>query len=1106
MAVAPGDISADGNNAAAPSITGETKAVYRIQAVMGGFYVTNTGDNAPALSITTSDGTQTPVEPEDPVEPEEPKDPVDTDGLLAAYTFADSDVTDLIIEDVSGNGNDAALKGVGAKIANGMLTLPGGAHAVTTSASSPAFVELPGDMFVGQDTLTITIWLKNQTGSGNYAAMSFGTKTANAGGGSGSMPLNYWLLNPANPSGYFKSVWTDSNNSGAPYNTETATSTTKTGSDWAMYTTVITPDRIVGYLNGVEVDGGNNAKSKTTTDFGENLAAYIGRSGYADIFYKGGVYGVKVYNKAMDQNEIWNEYYSDMPSELDADAIVNKAISAVKDSIDLGDVANVTENLVLPAAGENGASIAWTSSNTDVIALDGTVTRDTQNDVDVTLTATITVGNKTEEVVYNVTVKAGSAENLFKEKVAALSLGTSVVKEDIGLPNTVGDNTTITWTSDNAAIAISEKDGAITGVVTRPSQDADNAKVVLTATAVYDDGTATYTETKEFTVIVLADGSAQLMAYTNSSESASLGNSLHLAYSLDGENYEALNSNTGICFANNAGGSKNSSPNGLKNLHIFRKADGTYGLLATNVNTQKYIYVFDSENLVTFTNERKLAVDAAVAGEFKVEQIEEGYKIYWTDGSKQYSAVTADLKTVISQGEDSYTPDVYTAAGKKPEGAVIGNIIDITKAEYQYIMNKLGIVKNTGMKEVSVTAKAGDDLTKVLPAKVTAEYNDGSTTDMNVVWDAADIAKVDLTKSGTYTVSGTVQQTQYANPFIEQRADPCILKGNDGYYYFTASYPMCGNDDGYDKVVLRRAETINGLADAEEITIWDCDDSNSEYRYIWAPEIRLVNDEYYVFYTSSNERSNVWGIRPHVLKCNDADDIMNPESWEAMGTMQAVSGDSQAFNGFSLDMTVFENDDRWYVAWAQTVGFSSILLAEIDPDEPWKCISKSIVISAPEYSWERQVENVNEGPSIIKNNGKIYMAFSASGTGPEYCIGLLSIDETDDMLDEDNWEKQPYPVLTSSDVPGEYGPGHNSFTFDEEGNDIFVYHARGEECYNNQCDWANQGSLYDPCRDARLKRVHWAVDGTPILKMSYEEELASEFKMVTATITVPAED
>ena len=180
-------------------------------------------------------------------------------------------------------------------------------------------------------------------------------------------------------------------------------------------------------------------------------------------------------------------------------------------------------------------------------------------------------------------------------------------------------------------------------------------------------------------------------------------------------------------------------------------------------------------------------------------------------------------------------------------------------------------------------------------------------------------------------------------------------------------------------------------------------------------------------------------------------------------------------------------------------------MAEIDPKEPWKCISQSVRLSYPEYSWERVQENVNEGPSVLKKNGKIYVAYSASGTGSEYTMGLLSADENADLLDVNVWTKQAYPALTSADVPGEYGPGHNSFTVDENGNDIFVYHARSEKCYLRQCAWANQGSLYDPCRDARLKRVHYAADGTPILKMTYAQELADEFKTVTAEVTVKEE-
>ena len=1030
-----------------------------------------------------------------------------TEGLIAAYEFKDAALTgNKVVEDISGNGNNATLVGTGATISNGILTLPGG------NDTSGAYVSLPGVMFENQDTLTITTWLKNETGAGNYAAMSFGTPTKHVieDETAADKPLNYWILNPkeTDHKGMFKSVWTDDNNANAPYSTETPVSETETDDQWRMYTTVITPDSIIGYYDGVEVC--NNKKTKTTTDFGTGLVGFIGRSAYNDKFYQGGVYGVKVYEKALTEQEILDEFY-------------NTTFNAAKAELTLGDITQVKNDLELPTTvtvGGRELEVTWSSDKPAIIANDGTVTRPTTVNENVVLTATIKISEngkeKTATKEFTVTVLAINDQNIFDEMVSTLTLTNSIVTTDLVLPNTVGEHTTVTWSSSKEnVIKIETVEKEIKAIVTRPAKEAEDEKITLTAKIVYDNGTNKLEDTKTFDVIVRAEDYGYLMSYTNNKEAKSLGNSLHLAYSLDGKDYTALNSNTGICFANNAGGEKNQNPNGLKDMYIFRKADGTYGMVARNITKEKYIYVYDSVDLIDFTNERRLTLKHDVIGGLQVSQVgynqeKVTYQICWTDGKNTYCALTNDFSTVISEKEAAYTEEEVKKTGTWPTGAAVGNIFGVNKAEYERVVKKLDVVRNIGIETIpQMKVKDGDNITSLLPKTLTADYSDGTSVEMGVTWSKGDLAKVNLKKAGTYQVTGTVNQTQYPNPFIAQRADPCILQGNDGYYYFTASYPMKGSEDkdGYDRIVLRRAKTIQDLADAEEIAIWDCDNSDSEFRYIWAPEIRLVDGNYYVFYTSSTNKDSVWTIRPHVLKCNNAKDIMNPASWEAKGLMQAKEGDTKAFSGFSLDMTVFENNGRWYVAWAQTDGFSSIFIAEVDKDEPWKCISDSVKISVPEYSWERQYENVNEGPSIIKNNGKIYMAFSASATGPEYCIGLLSIDEKADLLDASAWKKQAYPVLTSTDVPGEYGPGHNSFTVDENGNPIFVYHARGQECYDDQCgSWATGDPLYDPCRDARLKRVHWAADGTPILKMSYEEELAEENRKVTATLVVEKDE
>ena len=46
------------------------------------------------------------------------------------------------------------------------------------------------------------------------------------------------------------------------------------------------------------------------------------------------------------------------------------------------------------------------------------------------------------------------------------------------------------------------------------------------------------------------------------------------------------------------------------------------------------------------------------------------------------------------------------------------------------------------------------------------------------------------------------------------------------------------------------------------------------------------------------------------------------------------------------------------------------------------------------------------------------------------------------ILDPASWTKERMPVLETDQKKGLYGPGHNSFTTDEDGNDIMVYHAR----------------------------------------------------------------
>lgn len=319
----------------------------------------------------------------------------------------------------------------------------------------------------------------------------------------------------------------------------------------------------------------------------------------------------------------------------------------------------------------------------------------------------------------------------------------------------------------------------------------------------------------------------------------------------------------------------------------------------------------------------------------------------------------------------------------------------------------------------------------------------------------------------------------YPNPFIPERADPYITKGSDGFYYFTASYPAFHDEfHGYDRVVLRRSETVIGLKDAEEVTVWKAHDEGVMAKHIWAPEIHEIAGKWYVFF-AAGDSDNKWNIRPYVLECNGKDPIN--DNWTERGKVQAVEDDKVSFEGFSLDMTYFEHKNKHYLIWAQSVGDSSLFMAEINPECPWMLASMPILLSKPEYDWEKVRFRVNEGASVLKGEDKLFIFFSASGTGAEYCMGYLWAENDADLMQADSWHKTTSPVLSTDDLDGEVGPGHNSFVYDEEGNLLLVYHARPESHLTKECGTYDDESLYDPCRHARIRQVKFDEKGFPLV-------------------------
>ncbi len=316
--------------------------------------------------------------------------------------------------------------------------------------------------------------------------------------------------------------------------------------------------------------------------------------------------------------------------------------------------------------------------------------------------------------------------------------------------------------------------------------------------------------------------------------------------------------------------------------------------------------------------------------------------------------------------------------------------------------------------------------------------------------------------------------TPYNKPWIVQRADPHVYRHKDGNYYFTATVPA------YDKIILRKSQTLLGLKEAEEITLWHKHPSGPMSHHIWAPEIHFLGGRWYIYF-AAGEADDIWKIRPYVLECSEKNPMT--DRWTEVGKMRRAEEDPFSFDAFSLDATVFENRGDYYYVWAEKVGvgkqISNVYIAKMA--SPTKLATVQVLLTTPDYDWERVGFWVNEGPAVIKHSGKIFLTYSASETGECYCMGMLSIDENEDILDPRAWKKERYPIVKSDADKRLFGPGHNSFTQSEDGRDVMIYHVRTYREISGD-------PLNDPNRHAKLMEVKWNQNGWPVF--SFENEMA----------------
>ncbi|MDR6788896.1 GH43 family beta-xylosidase [Sphingomonas sp. BE138] len=300
------------------------------------------------------------------------------------------------------------------------------------------------------------------------------------------------------------------------------------------------------------------------------------------------------------------------------------------------------------------------------------------------------------------------------------------------------------------------------------------------------------------------------------------------------------------------------------------------------------------------------------------------------------------------------------------------------------------------------------------------------------------------------------------NPLVRQRADAQVFRHTDGWYYLTGSVPE------YDRLVLRRAKTIAGLSTAPERVLWRHEKSGALSGFLWAPELHLIDGRWIMYFAAgpSGGGEDVFRIRTHAVVCDGQDPMTG--NWTVLGQLQTP------WDSFNLDSTSFVHRGQRYLAWAQREeGIntnSNLYLAPLAT--PLTFAAKPARLTIPELPWEIRGFKVAEAPALLARNGRLFLTYSASATDARYCLGMLTARDDADIMDPAAWRKSPVPVMTSAPERKIFGPGHNSFTVDERGRDMLVYHARDYEKIVGD-------PLFDPNRHTRVQPIRYDRDGVP---------------------------
>ena len=290
-----------------------------------------------------------------------------------------------------------------------------------------------------------------------------------------------------------------------------------------------------------------------------------------------------------------------------------------------------------------------------------------------------------------------------------------------------------------------------------------------------------------------------------------------------------------------------------------------------------------------------------------------------------------------------------------------------------------------------------------------------------------------------FTFMGIVS-TPYSEPIDNYNGgDPFIVETEDGCYY---TYTTGGGIDilktkSFDKIEVTEKKTVFWAG--ESGTVGD----------IWAPEIHKIGDRWYIIAAALFDSSVVeMGAMPEAKEYKEHTDyyrygfILESKTEDIFGEYEFKS--IIAPDGLNnIDGTYLQKDGKLYYLCSAYVDVAHQCLYICEMENPYmlKQDAEAVMLSKPQFYWEKKGWKVNEGPAVLYNGDDMYIVYSASGySSGGYCMGMLTY-KGGEADDKSSWCKSLVRASYKNYIQDIYNAGHCSFLYRENGEIFMVYHG-----------------------------------------------------------------